>query len=229
MGRFQATEGIDSKNNVTITGSLAVTGASTLPSIVGPTAITGNTFLSGSTFLGPAAATYMSQTDWDNLAGTVLGTTTGGRIGFMYPFNIFSGGRRIYLGAGNQVIGSTSGLGWDRLNGGLWEFYINSTSTTIDIDTSTLASAGMNFASFTFITSQQNPVALRTKAVWASGAAWATRWVGTVSTTNYAYSNEVTMTSNVFTSDKYPDHTGITHVIVDSVDRKITLHSTNWS
>jgi hypothetical protein len=229
MGKFQATEGIDSKGDTLITGSLSVTGNSTLPTIIGSTRLTGATYLSGSTFLGPSAATYMSQTDWDNLAGTVLGTTTGGRIGFMYPFNIFSGGRRIYLGAGNQVIGSTSGLGWDRLNGGLWEFYINSTSTTIDIDTTTLAATGMNFANFTFITTQQNPVNLRTRAVWASGNAWTTRWTGTVSTTNYAYDNQVTMTSNVYASDKYPDHTGITHVIVDSSDRRITMHSTNWS
>jgi hypothetical protein len=171
----------------------------------------------------------MSQTDWDNLAGTVLGTTTGGRIGFMYPFNIFSGGRRIYLGAGNQIIGSTSGLGWDRLNGGLWEFYINSTSTTIDIDTSTLAAAGMSFASFTFMTTQQNPVNLRARAVWASGTAWEYRLVGSVSTANYNYSNTITMVSNTYASDKFPENTSVTHVIVDSSDRKITLHSTNWS
>jgi len=228
MGKFQATEGLASIGTAEFSSSLATTTTGT--SIFNnDTFLRDNTYFSGSTFVGPSAASYMSQTDWDNLAGTVLGTTTGGRLGFMYPFNIFSGGRRIYLGAGNQVIGSTSGLGWDRLNGGLWEFYINSVSTTIDIDTTTLAAAGMNQASFTFITTQQNPVNLRTRAVWASGAAWTTRWTGTVSTANYAYENTVTMTSNVYASDKYPDYTGITHVIVDSVDRRITLHSTNWS
>jgi len=228
MGKFQTTEGITSIGDAEFSSSLATTTSGN--SIFNNTTfLRGSTYLSGSSFLGPSAASYMSQTDWDNLAGTVLGTTTGGRIGFMYPFNIFSGGRRIYLGAGNQIIGSTSGLGWDRLNGGLWEFYINSTTTTIDIDTTTLATAGMNQASFTFITTQQNPVNLRTRAVWSGGSAWTTRWTGTVSTANYAYENTITMTSNVYTSDKVPDFTGITHLIVDSTDRRITLHSTNWS
>lgn len=229
MGKFQATEGIASIGAAEFSSSLATTttGTSTFNNT---THLRGNTYLSGSSFIGPDAATYMSQTDWDNLAGTVLGTTTGGRIGFMYPFNIFSGGRRLYLGAGNQVIGTAgTGLSWDRLTGGLWEFYINSTTTTIDLDTSTLSSQGLTYASFTFITTQQNPVNLRTKAVWSGGSAWTTRWTGTVSTANYAYENTVTMSSNVFASDKYPDYTGITHVIVDSVDRRITLHSTNWS
>ena len=229
MGKFQATEGIASLGVAEFSSSLATTTAGT--SIFNnDTFLRDNTYFSGSTYVGPSAALYMSATDWDNLAGTVLGTTTGGRLGYMYPFNLVQGGRRLYLGAGNQVIGSAGqGFSWDRLNGGIWEFYINSTSTTIDIDTTTLASSGMNQASFTFITTQQNPVALRTKAVWASGNAWTTRWTGTVSTTNYAYDNQVTMTSNVYTSDKYPDATGITHVIVDSNDRRITLHSTNWS
>jgi hypothetical protein len=99
----------------------------------------------------------------------------------------------------------------------------------MSLDTTTLASQGLNQASFTFITTQQNPVLLRTLAVWASGTAWETRWTGTVSTANYAYENTITMTSNVFASDKTPDYTGITHGIVDSTDRQITLHSTNWS
>ena len=229
MGKFQATEGLTSLGLAEFSSSLATTTAGN--SIFNnDTFLRDNTYFSGSTYVAAGAAAYMSATDWDNLAGTVLGTTTGGRLGFMYPFNIFSGGRRLYLGAGNQVIGSAGqGLSWDRLNGGLWEFYINSTSTTIDIDTTTLASSGMLQASFTFITTQQNPVGLRARATWASGNAWEYRLVGTVSTTNYAYSNAITMTSGVWASDKYPDNTGITHVIVDSSDRQITLHSTNWS
>lgn len=229
MGKFQATEGLTSLGLAEFSSSLATTtiGTSTFNN---DTFLRDNTYFSGSTYVAPGAALYMSNTDWDNFAGTILGTTTGGRLGFMYPFNIFSGGRRIYLGAGNQVIGSAGqGFSWDRLNGGIWEFYINSTSTTIDLDTSTLNTQGLTFASFTFITTQQNPVNLRTRAVWTSGNAWTTRWTGTVSTTNYAYENTVTMTSGVYASDKYPDYTGITHVIVDSSDRRITLHSTNWS
>ena len=229
MGKFQATEGLTSLGLAEFSSSLATTttGTSTFNN---DTFLRDNTYLSGSTFLGAGAASYMSNTDWDNLAGTILGTTTGGRLGVMYPFNIFSGGRRLYLGAGNQIIGSnSSGLSWDRLNGGLWEFYINSTTTTIDLDTTGLALSGMNVASFTFITTQQNPVALRAKAVWSSGAAWQYRLVGTVSTTNYNYSDTTVMTSNVYAQDKFPENTSVTHVIVDSVARRITLHSTNWN
>ena len=228
MGKFQATEGLTSLGLAEFSSSLATTTTGT--SIFNnDTFLRDNTYLSGSTFIGPSAPSYMDDTDWPNLAGTILGTTTGGRLGYMYPFNIFSGGERIYMNTGNNVLGSAGTLAWTRLNGGLWEFYINSISSVIQIDASTLAGQGLSKASFTFITTQQNPSNLQTKAVWASGAAWTTTWIGSRSTVDYAYNNQVTMTSNVFSTDKIPDYTGITHVTVDGDDRRIVMHSTNWS
>jgi len=229
MGKFQATEGLASIGTAEFSSSLATTTTGT--STFNNDAIFKDiTILSGSISFGPTALDYTSQPEFlTNTTANAYVVATGSNAGFVYPWATYSGGqyRLLNQGANNQV-GDLSLNPWNLINGGLFQFQVNSVSEDLTITAANLGSLDLNYVSFSFITTASDILDLKITAGVYTGTTWQYRLEGSRSTVNYAYTVSGNVASNTIVTLAYaPSSTSLTHVIIDNVQRRFAIHCTN--
>ena len=228
MGKFQATEGITSIGVAEFSSSLATTTTGT--SIFNNTTfLRGQTRLSGSIEFGPNALDYTSQPEFlTNTTANGYVVIDGGIAGFVYPWSAYSGGQYRLLNQTNNYVGDLFLNPWTIINGGLFQFQVSSTTQDLIITAENLASLDLNYVSFSFITTASDIRDLKIRTPVYTGTAWQYRLEGSRNTFNYAYTVSNTIASNTTVTLPYaPQSTSMTHVIIDTVQRKFAIHCTN--